>query len=209
MKYVSIDIETTGLDPETCQILQIGAVIEDTNDVKPLDQLPKFMCILEHEKYSGQPTALSMNSWIFTALAGMEGLSKDDRIDYRKKNDIIPASLAPKAFQMWLLQNGFGLEKMGAVKINAAGKNFATFDKIFLQKLPGWGSAVQIRQRVIDPAILCTNWLGDDSLPNLTACLKRLDLDGEVTHDACQDALDVVRVIRAATNNYTQSHDKN
>jgi len=100
MKYVSIDIETTGLDSETCQILQIGAVIEDTANPKPLDELPKFMCILEHETYSGQPTALSMNSWILKILSGMEGLSKDDRIEYRKTNKIIPAGLAAKQIQM-------------------------------------------------------------------------------------------------------------
>ena len=42
----------------------------------------------------------------------------------------------------------------------------------------------------------------DDSLPNLNTCLKRSNLAGEVTHDAVQDALDVIRVIRSATNNY-------
>jgi hypothetical protein len=203
MKYVSIDIETTGLDSEACQILQIGAVIEDTADPKPLEELPKFMCILEHEKYSGQPTALSMNSWILKILSGMEGLSKDDRIEYRKANHIIPAALAAKQLQMWLMANGFKMESTGAVKINAAGKNFATFDKLFLQKLPSWGSCIQMRQRIIDPAILCTDWAEDDSLPNLNTCLKRFDLPGEVTHDACQDALDVIRVIRSATHNYT------
>jgi oligoribonuclease len=203
MKYVSIDIETTGLDSEACQILQIGAVIEDTTDLKPLDKLPRFMCILEHETYSGQPTALSMNAWILKILSGMEGLSKDDRIEYRKTNSIIPAGLAAKQLQMWLMANGFKMESTGAVKINAAGKNFATFDKLFLQKLPGWGSCIQMRQRIIDPAILCTDWKEDDSLPNLNMCLKRFDLPGEVTHDACQDALDVIRVIRSATHNYT------
>lgn len=30
MKYVSIDIETSGLDPEINNVLSIGAVIEDT-----------------------------------------------------------------------------------------------------------------------------------------------------------------------------------
>ena len=28
MKYISIDIETTGLDPEFCNVLSIGAIIE-------------------------------------------------------------------------------------------------------------------------------------------------------------------------------------
>ena len=58
MKYVSIDIETTGLDPETCQILQVGAVIEDTQNLLPLEELPKFNCIVEHPAYTGSPYAL-------------------------------------------------------------------------------------------------------------------------------------------------------
>jgi DNA polymerase III epsilon subunit-like protein len=29
MKYVSIDLETTGLDEEKCQILEFGAAFED------------------------------------------------------------------------------------------------------------------------------------------------------------------------------------
>ena len=42
MRIVSIDTETTGLDYDTCQILQVGAVIEDTINVRPLDELPRF-----------------------------------------------------------------------------------------------------------------------------------------------------------------------
>ena len=42
MKYISIDIETTGLDPENCQILSIGAVIEDTLNQLPFEELPTF-----------------------------------------------------------------------------------------------------------------------------------------------------------------------
>lgn len=79
MKYVSIDIETTGLNPEKCQVLQIGAVIEDTSNPLPFEELPKFNCIVEHDDYLGQPTALKMNSWIFEILSGLEGKNKEDR----------------------------------------------------------------------------------------------------------------------------------
>ena len=203
MKYVSIDIETTGLDPQKCQVLQIGAVIEDTNLVMPLDQLPIFNCIVEHPEYTGQPMALSMNVNILKVLSGLEGLEKDARVDYRKQHNIIPVGMVAQSFSMWLLTNGFSLSNTGVVKINAAGKNFATFDKIFLQALPNWLTKIQMRQRIIDPAIMFVDWLADDSLPNLGTCIKRANLSGEVTHDALQDALDVIRVIRAKTDNYS------
>lgn len=203
MKYVSIDIETTGLNPEKCQILQIGAIIEDTNHVVHYDDLPKFSCIVEHDEYSGQPTALSMNSWIFEILAGLEGKVKDAKLAYRKEHNILPVGLVARSFQMWLINNGMIPEFINEpVKITAAGKNFGSFDKLFLQKLPNWGSSVQIRQRIIDPAVLVTDWKNDETLPNLNSCMKRLGIDGEVTHDALADAWDVIRVIRKFTNNY-------
>jgi len=209
MKYISIDIETTGLNPEACQILQIGAVIEDTLNPAPLDSLPRFNCLVEHEVYSGQPTALSMNSWILKTLSGLENLAKDERLEYRKTHNIMPVGIVAKSFAMWLMSNGILPEEAnGPVKINAAGKNFASFDKQFLQRLPNWGAAVQIRQRILDPAILFMDWQQDSSLPNLNTCITRAKLDGIVTHDAVQDALDVIRVIRAATNNYQTSDAK-
>lgn len=39
MRYCSIDIETTGLNPDTCDILQFAAVLDDLNDPKPLVDL--------------------------------------------------------------------------------------------------------------------------------------------------------------------------
>ena len=204
MKYVSIDIETTGLDPETCQILQIGAVIEDTERVVDLTELPKFSCIVEHPVYAGQPVALSMNANILKKLGELERSSKDEKVNLRKQHNIIPVGIVAKSFNMWLAGKGFEMSETGAITINAAGKNFATFDKLFLQKLPNWGSNIQMRQRVIDPAILFMDWQADSSLPNLNKCIERAGLAGEVSHDALDDAIDVVRVLRAATNNYTK-----
>ena len=97
MKYVSIDIETTGLDPETCQVLQIGAVIEDTEQVLPIDQLPKFNCIVENQSYTGSPYALWLNSNLLKKLGDMESLKKDVRLDYRKANNILPAGFGDGA----------------------------------------------------------------------------------------------------------------
>lgn len=204
MKYVSIDIETTGLDPEKCQILQIGAVIEDTNQVRQLEELATFNCVVEHPEYVGQPTALSMNSHLLKILGEMERFSdKEERINYRKVNNILPVGTVAQSFNMWLVANGFTATDNGAVVINAAGKNFATFDKLFLQKLPNWSAKIQMRQRVIDPAIMFVDWLQDGSLPNLQTCIQRASLEGEVTHDALQDAFDVIRVIRAKTKDYS------
>lgn len=204
MKYVSIDIETTGLDPETCQVLQIGAVIEDTENVKPLNELPTFNCIVEHQEYKGSPYALWLNSNLLKTLGGMERMDRDERLEYRKANNIIPAGTVSASFSIWLASNGFARSSQGAVKIDVAGKNFASFDKNFLVKLPNWTSHVQMRQRILDPAILFMDWKTDKSLPNLGECLNRAGYSSEVSHDALDDAMDVVRVIRWKTENYNK-----
>jgi oligoribonuclease len=201
MKYVSIDVETTGLDPETCQIIQIGAVIEDTLMQKPVDELPRFQCLVEHQHLSGSPFALKMNSEILAKLGELERADRKDRSEIRKLHNILPTSLVAKSFKMWLSSNGFESTDDSPISITAAGKNFATFDKLFLQKIPGWNASISIKQRVIDPAILFMDWQTDETLPNLKQCMERAGIDGEVTHDALQDAIDVVRVIRATNHN--------
>ena len=72
-----------------------------------------------------------------------------------------------------------------------------------MSELTGWSSSVQIRQRMIDPANLCMDWTKDAGLPNLAECMKRAGIEGVVTHDALQDAIDVVRVMRSITKNYS------
>jgi hypothetical protein len=55
---------------------------------------------------------------------------------------------------------------------------------------------INIRQRVIDPAILLCDWDEDESLPNMKKCKERLNLEGEVSHTALADAWDVVQMLR-------------
>ena len=205
MRIVSIDTETTGLDYDTCQILQVGAVIEDTINVRPLDELPRFSCIIERQLYQGQPFALNMNNWIIAILASLETARKEDRERIRKENHIMGEGLVARSFWVWLTANEIypnSGSKTEQITINVAGKNFASFDKKFLEKLPGWSNYIQFAQRIIDPAEFFTHWKEDDRLPNLNECIRRAGLTGEVTHDAVQDAIDVIRVIRAATNDY-------
>jgi hypothetical protein len=86
--------------------------------------------------------------------------------------------------------------KSKPITLNVAGKNFGTFDKLFLQELPWWQKLIRTRQRVLDPAILMVDWNNDKSLPNLTTCKERAGIEGVVTHDALEDAWDVIEVLR-------------
>ena len=219
MKLCSIDIETSGLNPEQNQVLSIGAIIEDTNKKFNYEFVPKFNAIVLHHELTGSPRAITMNKELISLMG--EYLEGD--MDVRKKHDehsgfqfLEPEDVA-KAFFDFLWKNGLGYLMTDASKtvriidghsypvfgsntkpilINVAGKNFGTFDKLFLEKLPWWKKLIQPKQRIIDPAILACQWDKDDYLPSLNECKKRLDITGEVSHNALEDAWDVIQILR-------------
>ena len=51
MIYVSIDIETTGVDPKIHDIVEFGAVIDDLANPQPLDKLPRFHALFKKDNY--------------------------------------------------------------------------------------------------------------------------------------------------------------
>jgi oligoribonuclease len=83
-----------------------------------------------------------------------------------------------------------------SITINVAGKNFGVFDKLFLQDLPWWVKLIKVRQRILDPAILMVDWNSDESLPSLSVCKERAGFNNHVTHNALEDAWDVIEILR-------------
>lgn len=212
MVYTSIDIETTGLDHEKNQVLSIGAIIEDTEKKLPYEECPKFNAIVLQRELIGSPRAITMNKEIISLMGDyLEGtdevrnvLNNNSGYKFYEEEEVI------KEFYLWLYKNGLaqhelydlgrgGITINGATKpitLNVAGKNFGTFDKLFLQQLPWWQKLIKTRQRVLDPAILCVDWKNDESLPNLTQCKNRMGIEGIVTHNALEDAWDVIELLR-------------
>ena len=215
MIYVSIDIETSGLDHEKHKVLSIGAIIEDTEKKLPYEECPKFNAVILQNEITGSPRALTMNKGLIAMIGEyLEGtddvrFNMDTILNYsfHREEDVI------KQFYTFLWCNGFshldspsilndvnGIPiidgKSKPITLNVAGKNFGTFDKLFLQQLPWWQKLIRTRQRVIDPAILMVDWKNDNSLPNLTTCKERAGIEGMVTHDALEDAWDVIEVLR-------------
>jgi hypothetical protein len=177
--YVSIDIETTGLDPDYCQVIEIGAVIDDWKT--PVDQLARFHAYVTHGRIVGQPYGLAMNRDILAKLAQ----PGDPRI-FLKPEDV------GHYFRQWLI-NHYGT----AFAVVAAGKNFGSFDLQFLKRLPGFTDQVVFYHRAIDPAMLYWNPEVDHSGPPSTAqCLARAGLPDLVMHTAIEDAVQVIELVR-------------
>ena len=218
MKYISIDIETTGLNPLTCNTLSIGAIIEDTNNPVPYEELPKFHVAILHEELQGSPYAINMNRDLIETIVQYQTAKDQD-----EKNDLVhmtgmqflKLNEVAQSFNDFLYQNGmieFNLNehvrhvngkmlpivgmKTKPTTITAAGKNFGTFDKLFLEQIPQWNQVVKFRSRIIDPSILFVDWKNDNQLPSLNECKERANVPGIVTHNALEDAWDVIQTLR-------------
>jgi len=177
MPYVSVDIETTGLDPDRCQILEIGAVWEDWQ--RPLKELPTYRRLVVHDEYYGSAFALAMNVNLLKELSG-------ERQPWFLDENQVAEDMAE-----WLKSCGWD----GKTGLMPAGKNFASFDRQFLKRLPRFEQLVRLHHRTLDPAILY--WQPDDEkLPDSKTCYERAGIDGKVAHTAVEDALAVVRLIR-------------
>jgi hypothetical protein len=211
MLYCSIDIETSGLDPEKNCILSIGAIIEDTENKLPFEECPKFNTIILQREIVGSPRAITMNKDLISMIGGyLEGgdetkqnFETHSEYQFLEKEDVV------KKFYEFLWVNGYNNDfpnqllvtsridsNTKPITLNVAGKNFGTFDKLFLQQLPWWQKLIRTRQRILDPAILYVDWKNDEFLPSLTTCKERAELYDIVTHNALEDAWDVIEVLR-------------
>lgn len=209
MRVVSIDIETTGLDPKRHHIIEFGAVLDDLRVQAPLEELPRFHAYVlppandgmptwmsrAGDDYVGDPYALQMNARILERIA-----KRTEGYEYLSLADL------HQAFVEWCLVHDLAQETeqppgsgyVGKqVKFVAAGKNYAAFDRNFLNQWAGF-QHFRVHHRVVDPGMLFLDPAVDDVPPDLTTCCERAGIESEVTHEAVDDALLVLRLLRAA-----------
>lgn len=176
MKYLALDLETTGLRPGTDQVLQLSMVVEDSAKNTDLRELPHFTCFIKHDEIIGQPFALAMNSWILNIISGR---------NLGSYPILSPTEAEAKCLEFLDLH-------FGSDRITVAGKNVAGFDIPFLPE----SIRSLFRHRVIDPGSMFIDWNKDRAAPDLSACNVRAGLDSNVYHDAYQDALAIVALLR-------------
>lgn len=186
MRYISLDLETSGGRPQHHQILELAAVVEDTRKLKPLPDLPSFRRVVRHPEYVGTAGALALNARLLAELARKEP----------NPELCTPEELLPQ-LREFLLAHGFKPDKQDCVAVVMAGKNIASFDLGFLRELPGYGTLVRAEPAMLDPAVFYLNWRKDTRLPTMQTCKARAGFkDDTVAHEALADALDVVQLLR-------------
>lgn len=182
MKYISLDLETTCVHPMAPEnILMLSMVIEDTENIVPVESLPHFTCYFarKDDTYTGSAYALSMNSWIFEMLANKKPY---DRPVYE-----IDGAAFRKDLEDFFIANGLSTGK----KV-LAGKNVGVFDYQFL---PKWLKD-QFKARMIDVGSVFVDFKTPGGIKNMDELKKENNLDGIVSHNAYEDALDVIRLLR-------------
>ena len=180
MKFLSLDIETSGLNPKYDQVLQVGAIVWDTQNPLPRSECPTYDVLIKHKAINGQPYALQMNNWILRILAG---------VDHPPEGTLVlPPVEADIGFTEFINDN-FGEEG----RITVAGKNVASFDLPFMKSTFGAANR-RFRHRVIDvgPMYLMSK---DETVPDLATCLDRVGLEPTVTHLAPDDAWQVIQLV--------------
>ncbi|WP_052346031.1 3'-5' exonuclease family protein [Hymenobacter swuensis] len=186
MRYISLDLETSGGNPLRHQILELAAVVEDTRHLRPLPELPYFRRVVQHPELTGTAGALALNAGLLQELARKEP----------NPELCTPQELLPQ-LRGFLLAQGFKSDKKDCVAVTMAGKNIASFDLGFLRELPGYGTLMRAEPAMLDPAAFYLNWRKDTRLPTMQICKARAGFeDTTVAHQALADALDVVQLLR-------------
>lgn len=177
--YLSIDIETTSLDPKTGVILEVAAVYDDLES--PLEDLMRFHKIIDYsqEAFMGDAYAIQMNVDIFREMCAL-------------KTPIAPVDFLEVVAKEWHTFLANLPEGKAGKRFTVAGKNAAGFDIPWLNHHLFATSA--FKHKVLDPAPMYFQELG--KMASLLEIKKHIGLEDSVSHGALDDALDVIKCIR-------------
>ena len=206
MRYVALDIETTGLDPDYCQILQVAAVVDDwpanrtshDGGELPIGRLPTFEAILRHEVMHGEPIALTMNAELIETI-GRCPVNEHTSVPISYRNRSVPVFFVRA--QLFEALRHFLSAHLGKPPYVAAGRNVAGFD---LQFFPEDARRL-FHYRLLDVSSMAMGarpalWQAD----RLPSCDKIID--HPAAHDALFDAWDVIRTVRKLYNEHPETN---
>lgn len=214
LQFYSIDIETTGLDPKKHDVTEFAAVFTDVDNSFPAKTFSRW---LDPEDYIWSNFCLRLHSkWIDRVTARVQA-GAFEATDLEPKICRNSAELIHD-FKTWLFTEcnhptpSVSMKKTAVGssnlpipeekwdKINPAGKNFAGFDKGFLEEM-SWPP--MNRHRAFDPTALYFDKNVDlKVLPELAQCKARAIVEGcpffenaTVAHAALADAFDVAKLL--------------
>ena len=196
MRFVSIDLETTGPDPWVHEILEFAAIIYDTHRPVSRSEAPQFRVLVQPTFAYANATALRMNRLLVEELQA----PTFDTV-------VLSPDALPDRFAEFLQRHGFVRHERGKIRVQAAGKNFDKFDRVFLERQLRFRQQISLYRAALDPGLLYWNPASDKQwIPNMVACKKRAGFaDTAVAHRALDDAWDVVQLVQYYVDNFQGS----
>jgi len=212
-KFLSIDVESTGLDPINSELLELGIVIFDSAikfEQKASNSLRVVFC---KEQIQGNIFAINMNIDLLNEINKYNSVFKKGEHDgYMVVTTPTLTTIYVNVAPVTDSDNFFSFITRTAMshtcdmikdflinagvegKYNIAGKNYSNFDKGFICKYDQLEDLIvkNSRHRVLDIGSMYVQ-ADDEVIPNLSECLKRAGLPAEVPHTAVDDAILVVK----------------
>ncbi len=197
--YIALDLETTGLNREKSEVLQIGAVLDD--GVTPIEELSTLNILVDHETIAyGEKYALGLNGWIFQEIAKKpEERTHKYRVEGPQAALYSFSRLLKRCAALAEIFDEGNGEKGLKQKVQIAGKNPGSFDWPILCNMaersfnPKEFQTKYVDHRFIDVGCIFFSRFGKN--PGLNDINKLTGRDA-VTHDALEDALDIVHAVR-------------
>jgi hypothetical protein len=168
--YLALDIETTGLDRDKAHVLQLAAIYDNGGAI---GRLPTFNRVVLWPSITyGTPYALNLNARLFAV--------KDAKPIDQVREEFMSFIDAVK----------------GQSRLFVAGKNVGSFDvPILTNPVNGFDFGKRIFHRFLDPGSMFTEYF--QHIPTQDE-INKLIGRGSVSHDALDDAWDVVHAVRYA-----------
>jgi hypothetical protein len=191
MRFVAVDLETTGLCPKTHGVIEFGAVFADlANSFAP----KWFQCWVIPHNFTWDSYCLMLHAKLIQEI---DGRVKDkDPFVYKSLYDV------GIAFRQWLhTECGVPLRPEKEPNPNfqpiesvvGAGKNFGSFDLQFLLRVESFRNV--FKHRSLDPTAYYIK-PEDPFPPDLKECKLRAGFISEVAHRGLADAWDIVDLLQ-------------
>ena len=193
--FLSIDAESTGLEKQKVEVLEVGYVLDDL--VNPVATLPKKCMVLKHASYGFSTAyALKLNARLIDAQL-------DPAVVKLSARQVFETLLADTKYVAGACANWDESMKQRPVKkVSYAGKNVVGFDiplltSFFLRngmteaEIAGWQSFIHYRS--MDAGSIFYPRFG--YVPGLDE-INKMTGRNAVSHNALEDALDVVYAVR-------------
>jgi hypothetical protein len=184
MRFVAVDIETTGLEPGKHGIVEFGAVFADLAGTFE----PKTLHLQVHpEDMVWSSYCLNLHRDLITEILAAKPEDHEPRV-------LPNPLLIGMHLRAWLISVCEHTKPNGDFeKVTGAGKNFGSFDLQFLLKSGGCNGI--FRHRNLDPTPYYLK--PEDTVPpELKLCKERAGLEPRVAHRALADAWDVVDLLQ-------------